>query len=93
MLPTKKTNKLRSDTNKCTHVLKFIASPPDDVSQAEDGTVGGDLLVIAASLQIAFISRLKNVGPSKATWLISKSEAGFSDERWGRRLTLKIEIW
>lgn len=62
----KKKTKLKSDTNNCAHVLESVASPPDDVSQAEDGTVGGALLVVATSLQIVLIGRLKDVGPSKS---------------------------
>lgn len=62
----KEKKKKKSDTNKCTHVLESVASPPDDVSQAEDGTVGGALLVVATSLQIVLVGRLKNIGPSKS---------------------------
>lgn len=62
----------KSDTNKCTHVLKFVASPPDDVSQAEDWTVGGDLLIIAASPQIVHVSRVQNIRPLKAKLVINR---------------------
>lgn len=65
-------NKVKSDTNQCAQILELVASSTDDVAQAEDWTVGGDLLIVAAAPQIVHVSRLQNVGPWTAELVINR---------------------
>lgn len=92
MLFCDSTNKGKSDTNKRAHVLKPVSSPSDDVSQTEDWTVGGDLLIKAASLQIVDISRLENVRPFKAKLVINHCVLIIMAQLKHAGLTLKTEI-
>lgn len=52
-------------TDICAQVLEFESSPSDDVSQAKDGTVRVQLLIITAFHQVGFVGRFENIGPSK----------------------------